>query len=262
MKLAAIYNVWDGVELLSGSMKSVADGVDLFIIVFQKVSNTGEIFDPTPWIHTVNHKQMLLIEYRPDIGLINNPGQHERNKRNLGLNIAREHGCSHFLHMDCDEYYMDFTGLVNKFKSRNITTSVCNIHSYFKSPTLRLENLDNYYVPFIHVLDEHTTAGKVSQKNYGMYVDPTRTINTGDFPGIIGTMHHFTWIRNEIERKVRNSTAVNNIMRSNLLDDYNSPFTNAGSILKDYNNQKLIRVPDHFEIKKMLDPDNPAQLID
>ena len=46
MKLAAIYNVWDGVELLRGSMESVKDGVDLFIIVYQNVSNIGEVFHP------------------------------------------------------------------------------------------------------------------------------------------------------------------------------------------------------------------------
>ena len=46
MKLAAIYNVWDGEEHLLGSMKCLTGHIDLFIIVFQRVSNFGEPFDP------------------------------------------------------------------------------------------------------------------------------------------------------------------------------------------------------------------------
>jgi hypothetical protein len=261
MKLAAIYNVWDGVELLHGSMQSVADGVDVFIIVYQTVSNSGELFDPKPWIAdairklSITHPNTTCAwhEYKPN--MFRNPGQHERNKRNIGLTIARDYECTHFLHMDCDEYYMDFVQLKSKYIASGSWKSVCNIHSYFKLPTLRLENLDNYFVPFIHLLRDDTIAGNTSQREYGAYVDPTRTINglnTNDAPPVIGTMHHFTWIRNDIMRKVRNSTAVNNIMKSNLIDDYNSPFTSKGTILKDYNNQKLISVPDHFNILEMI----------
>jgi hypothetical protein len=41
MKLAAIYNAWDGVELLKGSMNCLKDGVDIFIVIYQDVSNYG-----------------------------------------------------------------------------------------------------------------------------------------------------------------------------------------------------------------------------
>jgi len=48
MKLAAIYNVWDGVELLHGSIECIKDHVNQIIIVWQNVSNIGEIYDPMP----------------------------------------------------------------------------------------------------------------------------------------------------------------------------------------------------------------------
>jgi hypothetical protein len=218
MKLAAIYNVWDGVELLNGSMESVADGVDLFIIVFQNVSNTGEIYDPRPFMNLnikwLNEKKVITREYKPEIGIYNNPGQHERNKRNIGLDIARENGCSHFLHLDCDEYYLNFKAMKKAFLESGAAGSACKIYTYFKEPTLRLMNHDNYFVPFIHQLNENTICGK---SVYPHYVDPTRKINVAGHVPIIGDMHHFSWIRNDINRKIRNSTARVNIEKSDLL---------------------------------------------
>ena len=35
-------------------------------------------------------------------------------------------------------------------------------------------------------------------------------------------MHHYSWVRNDIMRKVNNSTARDNILRSSLLSDYES----------------------------------------
>ncbi|MFW8746205.1 hypothetical protein, partial [Mesorhizobium japonicum] len=75
---------------------------------------------------------------------------------------------------DCDEYYENFGEAKQKFIDSGAKGSVCKILTYFKKPTLRLENEDNYYVPFIHELNENTTVG-----NYGypFYADPTRKIN-------------------------------------------------------------------------------------
>lgn len=251
MKLAAIYNVWDGVELLNGSMKSVADGVDLFIVVFQKKSNFGEQWDPTPHMNFDPTHNVIMVEYNPTVG--GSPGMHERNKRNIGLDIARENGCSHFLHMDCDEYYLNFKAMKKAFLESGKAGSACKIYTYFKKPTLRLMNHDNYFVPFIHKLDENTISGG---HNYPHYVDPTRKINVSGNVPIIGDMHHFSWIRNDINRKIRNSTARVNIEKSNLLKDYLDPGTTAGTELKDYQNQKLIRVHDYFGIEKMLNTKN------
>ena len=248
MKLAAIYNVWDGVELLNGSMRSVADGVDLFIIVFQRVSNFGEPFDPSPFIEGIPGKEMILTEYIPDFADAS-PALNEKIKRQTGLDIANENGCSHFLHMDCDEYYMDFVNLKNEFIESGCAGSVCRIYTYFKDPTLRLMNHDNYFVPFIHALGVDTIAGWYK---YPHYVDPTRRINVdGDVP-IIGEMHHFSWVRKDINRKIRNSTARANIERSDLLKDYLDPLTLDGTKLKDYQNQTLVRVGDWFNIWPMI----------
>lgn len=241
-KLAAIFNVWDGAELLNGSLKCLKGHVDAIIIVYQDVSNYGEKYDPSSEF-SFSGFPCVFHKYTPfeESGFRN-----EINKRNIGLTIARELECTHFLHMDCDEYYEDFGAAKGEYFEKNPQGgSVCKMFTYFKSPTLRLENEDNYHVPFIHKLNPGTTAGHSS---YPFYVDPTRKINVDHVIELSTRMHHFSYVRKDIERKTRNSSAKINIERSQLLQDYHSDQVKSGFFVKDFN-QKLIEVPNQFNIK-------------
>ena len=242
-KLCAIYNVFDSVELLNGSMNCLKNDVDLFIIVWQDVSNFGEYYDCTKDFQLPDFGcKIIFSKYEPQI---NKGGTwNETQKRNIGLEIAKENNCTHFLHLDCDEYYENFSEAKKQFIDSGAKGSVCKILTYFKKPTLRLENEDNYYVPFIHELKPDTIAGNTE---YPFYVDPTRKINESNVVLLHVYMHHFSWIRKDIERKSRNSSAKFNIERSQLLHDYYSNETKDGYFLKDYN-QKLIEVENLFEI--------------
>ena len=248
-KLCAIYNCWDSTELLKYSVESIKDHVDLIIIVWQKISNYGESFDPEPDIEELITTKIQLNHFYPD--LKKTGMQNETEKRNIGLAIARSYQCTHFFHIDADEMYRDFSKLKDAyFRKEEVkpTTdgSVLKIITYFKHPTLSLEKADNYFVPFIHKLNPDTTAG--IQNRYPHYVDPTRRINASDVFEITGYMHHYSWVRKDIERKVRNSSAKANIERSQLLQDYHNPELGPGYFLKDYG-QKLIEVPNYFNIE-------------
>lgn len=243
MKLAAIYNVWDGVELLRGSMETMRCKVDVFIIVFQNISNFGEYYSPLTDIDLDGINQEVILKfYSPDTSL--GGGINETNKRNIGIRAAREAGCTHFMLCDCDEYFQDFAGGVEQYLASGKEGSACKILTYFKKPTLRFENFDNYYVPFIHQLKEDTTSG---HSRYPLYVDPTRRINCKDVAVIEEPMHHFSYIRKNILRKVRNSSAKHNIEKSQLIVDYNDPTCGPGFYVQDFN-QKLIEVDNIFNI--------------
>lgn len=243
MKLAAIYNVWDGVELLEASMATVLDHVDLIIIVWQDVSNYGEKYNPMAEVQLDKYPNVVKVKYSPADKT--GPGVSERDKRNLGLDIARQHKCTHFLHMDTDEFYMDFEEAKREYIRSGVDGSVVPILTYFKRPTYRLENYDNYFVPFIHKLHKRTQAGVGT---YPFYVDPTRKVNAGGVRLLREPMHHMSWVRKDIKRKIRNSTARKNIDRSKLLRDYLDENTGPGTILEDYQNQVLIEVPDNFNL--------------
>lgn len=241
MKLAAIYNAWDGICLLRGSMLCLKNHVDLFIIVWQDVSNFGEKYNPIPDMDLSGFPNVILHKYDPTVGA---GPFNEKKKRNIGLDIARANGCTHFLHLDNDEYYEDFGEAKNLYIKAGKAGSVCKLYTYFKLPTLRFDTPDGYFVPFIHELRADSQAG---MRNYPFYVDPTRRINETEVIELPVYMHHFSWVRKDIERKCRNSSAKENIERGTMLQDYYSPNIGPGYYVKDYD-KKLVNVPNLFSI--------------
>jgi len=244
MKLAAIYNVWDGEELLRGSVELIKDHVDLFIFVWQDVSNFGEHYNPIPNLNLPEGINKILVKYDPQYqcGFPN-----ECAKRNLGLYTAKENNCTHFLHLDCDEYYENFADAKQKYLTTGAHGSVCKLFTYFKKPTLRFESEDGYFVPFIHKLFPDTIAGKRGPVDYPFHVDPTRKINQQDVVLLDVHMQHFSWVRLDIERKARNSSAKYNLEEGTMLKDYQNNEVGPGFYVKDYD-KKLIEVPNYFGI--------------
>jgi hypothetical protein len=242
MKLAAIYNCWDGNELLRGSMECLRDHVDLFIIVTQNVSNFGERYSPTLDLKGFN---TMVVKYTPafNAGAIN-----ETNKRNLGLEVAKAEHCTHFIQMDTDEYYEDFGKAKQDYIRSGLNGSVVKIFTYFKKPEWRCDKEDGYYVPFIHRLKSDSRCGKYQ---YPFYVDPTRRVNETDIVLLDVHMHHMSWVRSNIERKCRNSSAKANIERGTLLKDYYSPELEnnpEGFYIKDWD-RRITIVPNQFGIR-------------
>lgn len=243
IRLGAIINVWDGVELLRGSMTCMKGHVDHYIIVYQPRSNFGEEYNPLADIQAAieGFENVHLIQYVPVMYKREHTGmRNEKAKRNLGIETARRLNCSHFLHIDVDEYYEDFGAAKQAYIDSNHHGSVCKMWTYFKKPTWRLENPENYYVPFIHRLTQNTFVGP----QYPFYVDRTRRVNQNDVVLLEGVMmHHFSWVRKDIARKCRNSSAKN---LSQHLGEYEA--AQVGKRLAMYD-QRLIEVPNIFNIE-------------
>lgn len=253
MKLAAIYNVWDGIELLNGSLRCLKGNVDLFIIIYQNISNSGEgdpefLFKDHVWPFDYPADNLILLKYDPTIewgGQLN-----ERAKRNFGLEEARRRGCTHFMHIDCDEYYKNFGLIKNAYIDSGHAGSVLRLNTYFKKPTFMFDPPEDYYVPFIHELKEETKAGWSS---YKYYVDPTRAINESDVVELPFFMHHFSWVRHDIMKKARNSSANVGgrlVKNEQIFKDYNSPDLGEGYHVSNWN-RKIKVVPDIFGLNEI-----------
>jgi hypothetical protein len=216
MKLAAIYNVWDCEYMLGGSIKQIRDNVDLVIVVYQVVSNYGE---SNPEVEDVVMQLKrdgmidILVDYKPyDFGK-RNGFRNECSKRNIGLNIAQNEGCTHFISMDCDEYYdsAQFSTVKDYIaqNERMYDFTRINLYTYFKEPTWRLFPIEPYYVPFICKL--HPNA-KLGNDYNTLKVDPTRALQgdckVSQFPIETIVMHHYSWVRRDIGMKLRSSSAV------------------------------------------------------
>lgn len=242
-KLSAIFNAYDGTELLEKSIQQIYEYCDLIIIVYQTTSNFGEQWSPLPEIeHLGELPKILLVKYDPTIewgGQLN-----ERAKRNLGIDFARDNHCTHFMGMDVDEFYEDFGEYKKLYFESGSAGSVCKMQTYFKKPTLMFDRPEDYYVPFIHELNEDTRSGSSS---YKFYVDPTRAINQSDVVELPFLMHHFSWVRKDIMRKARNSSSQGIIKNPIIMKDYNSPEVGPGYFLANWN-RTLVEVPDIFHL--------------
>jgi hypothetical protein len=212
MRVIAIYNVFDGIELLEGSIRQIYPECFKVLIVYQTTSNFGEVDDGVEefvQMLALKYKRISLLKYVPDTTI--SGGQNEKNKRMAGISSARNLGGSHFLLIDCDEYYERgaFRRAKQIIRNGGFDSSACRLFTYFKQPTYRLSPLEDYYVPFISSIDLTLT------NEFPVYADPTRLTMGSKFYEFRQEelmMHHFSWVRNDIGKKIRNSSARDDLL--------------------------------------------------
>lgn len=234
MKLCAIYNVWDDMDLLHSSMRNISPLVDGIIIIFSSASNYGETTKVSEFDFQRFHEFQLHHPFVPDLKL--EPRSNETLKRNYGLDEARRFGFTHFIMMDADEFYdpTEFLNEKKRIEENDLLGLVCRVKCYFKSPTLTI-GYDTTLVPFIHKITPGlrfefnknypfawtTLNGVAFTERKQIRIDPTRSMNINSGVGWSDiTMHHYSWVRSDIKKKIRNSTARMNIERSSIVKDY------------------------------------------
>jgi glycosyltransferase involved in cell wall biosynthesis len=243
MKLCAIYNVWNDWDWLEISCERIWPLVDGIIVIASEKSNHGEISPiPYEWIGKVILREPFL----------HNPMYAETDKRNYGLSIARRAGYTHFVMMDADELYVpeEFKAAKKLFEDTELQGLVCRSQVYFGSPKLTI-GLDTTLVPFIHKITP--TLKHEFNRNYpfawegkAIRIDPTRSLNINSGVKMCDvTMHHYSWVRKDYEKKIRNSTARANLDRSTIREDLR--LAKDGYFVKFYG-KSLVRAQVEFNI--------------
>ena len=218
MRLLNIYNVFDAEEFLACSVSHIRPVSDSILCVVQTTSNYGNLYQGG-----LNEARRLLKsgqidyikEYKPDG--YRNAMFNETAKRNSGLQFARVHCFTHVLMMDCDEFFVtdELRGAKAYAESHpKIDWWVCDIKVYFKDIDLTV-GIDNTKMAFI------SKVGIASGNSHGRYtIDHTRRYNSPNYEKIDIVMHHYSWVRKDIARKIENSTARKHIEKSRLLENY------------------------------------------
>lgn len=222
MRLCIIYIVWDDYFLLKYSIENIKSLVDGIIVVYSNTSNYGELstipdYALPGYVNGYN--------WEPDLKL--SPLVNETDKRNFGLNKAKQAGYTHFLVCDSDEFYKhdEFLKIKEKVTSNNIDGIVCPSVVYFRSPKLSIGR-DVTLVPHIHkltpdIIHQFNRSYPYAWINRQIRIDPSRSLNITS--GVEYTeeieLHHFSWCRKDYEKKIRNSTARDNITRSTIMND-------------------------------------------
>lgn len=217
MKLVAIFCVWHDWDMLKYSVRNIKDVVDAVFVIGSEKSNYGEVSPiPHSW-------RKHIYNWEPDsrVSISGN----ETNKRNFGLKIARDNGYTHFICMDADEFYVKEDFLRERDNFGDAKGKVCATQVYFKSPKLTI-GLDTTRVPFIQkltpgVYHQFNRAYPFAWENGEIKIDPTRSLTTlSDIEWSPIIMHHYSYVRKDINVKIRNSTARTNIERSTVLQDF------------------------------------------
>lgn len=215
MKIGVSYNLFDGEELLEDSIKSIRKNVDYISVIYQEISNFGDECS----VNLVS----LLNELKKN-GLVNeihkyNPNLkvggswNEITKRNLGLYLSKNNNCTHHMAMDSDEFYTDeqFKYLKKVMVDGDYDSSCCQMVTYYKEPIYRLEPKEEYYVSLLFKIVENKEY--VLGHSFPVLVDPTRRMKTNKckiFTRDEIEMHHLSYIRHNIRKKLENSSAVVN----------------------------------------------------
>jgi hypothetical protein len=213
MKLGISYNIFDGEELLEGSIKQIKDQVDYISVVCQTTSNFGKPCSENliPLLKKLKKEKLIdeVLLYTPNV---QNGGHfNEIQKRNVGLNSSLKVNCSHHMSMDCDEYYIsdEFTNLKNLVEEGDYDSSYCQMLTYHHSWEYILDPPEDYYVSLITKINENSLY--VLGAPAPVLVDPTRRILNLKRPLILRReqiqMHHGSYIRNNIKTKLENSSA-------------------------------------------------------
>lgn len=228
MKLIAVYNVFDGEEFLERSVDAIREHVDMIICVVQNKAYNG--FKYNGGIAKVYE----LLEAGKVDYMIGWEGNIQLEKRQRCLDVALEHGATHFIGMDCDEVYNSNEFKIGKDIAMKHNGSYCRIKTYFKREDLTI-GMDNYFVPFIHKVEKGIKTGG---KGYPVLVDPRRAIVNTDVIELPIIMHHYSWVRDDISIKVNSHDSAHIIKQNGLLEDYEK--AELGSYIRHYD-KKLKR---------------------
>lgn len=214
MKLAALYTIYNGTELLKGSIEQIARYCDEIIICYQNHSNTGNVSrESDNWIK--ENKEFLrkigakILYFYPDLN--KNTKQNERDKHNCMLETARKQGCTHFFLSACDHYYdqTEFEKAKMYVSENNIDVSLTYMYTFYKQTNWRLEPIESYCMPFICKIHPDTTI--CQNPNYPILTDPSVQVapakNFHIFSQDEIMLYHFSMIRLNIDSKFDNAAA-------------------------------------------------------
>eukprot|EP01120_Amphizonella_sp_Union-15-10_P002576 TRINITY_DN12891_c0_g1_i1.p1 TRINITY_DN12891_c0_g1~~TRINITY_DN12891_c0_g1_i1.p1 ORF type:complete len:337 (-),score=56.28 TRINITY_DN12891_c0_g1_i1:4-1014(-) len=242
MKLGACYNLFDCEELLETSILSIRPSVDYIVVVYQLISNFGNPCNPhleeflldlvqkglveelvlyTPKIFEPEEKMAFTSkEVRPEelggpVETIGNQFLNEISKREIGRLKCAERGCTHFMTIDADEYYL--TNELNYAKEKilkfDYDATACRMRIFFKEPIYEYFPYDNVNsVPLIYKISSDMDF-KLAHP-YPAVLDPTRRIQNFKrfyhFERSEIEMYHMTFVRKDITQKLKNvSNRVN-----------------------------------------------------
>lgn len=214
-RLGLTINSFDASELLFQLISEIRDQVDWVAAIYQKKSYWGNPMAKTDMeeLERLRNIGLIdeLIEFKPNFAKYSR--EQECDKRNMGIQIAKERGMTHILNIDADEFYDkdQFKNAIDLINKNGWGITYCSYVNYYRDFEHYLVYPFRPFVPFIHTTYfNYTYNGPAPGPT-----DPTRRIlnpsNLGTyiFPDEVLRMGHAAWIRRDIRKKLVNWSAKN-----------------------------------------------------
>lgn len=254
MKLCVTISAWaDTIDLLPHCIENLLPVVDGILVIWSNQSNYGQHRDDC-YLFSISDfdPKVRFYQYEPNGKF--NCHENETLKRNYGIDKAKQLGFTHIIVSDADEFYFkeDIEQGRNIFMlDPTLNGLVCGLNVYIKKPTLFCA--DHTLVSFITKLQSETKVGAF--KNFpfaydgqgNAHIDPTRRFNYSNNVEFLDDvkMHHFSWCRKDVNLKIENSSARNNIKKSSIYEDLANA---APGVYNHFYRQKLQECPNYFNL--------------
>ena len=224
---------FEGTEHLASIITEFRDIVDYVVIGLQRKSYHGdpiepidlnEIFRLKDEDHLVDNVLEVVLDSSKE------PRIQETDKRNMLIQDIEDHGCSHAIIIDSDEYYSHNSILkaVQEIDEHDYEITYCQYINYYADYNhfLVYPFKDGMYVPFI---TKTKYRHSFDCTDFPMPSDPTRrfvrpydredditfpngqkrkqkhfTVDYYIFPWNVVKMHHLSWLRADMRKKVNN----------------------------------------------------------
>lgn len=253
MKLIICYTVFNGLELLEKSIKSIYDHVDVVLIGYQTTSNKFNVDESVAdFVSYIAKKypKVKLYYYKPNKLL--QTKEQERVKHTELLREAKKLGATHYILSACDHFYTKEHVEYGKqlTKDLDFDVSLTMMRTYYKHPTWQMSPMETYYMPFICKMYPST---KYIKGKYPVKVDPSVIVNTSKnlfiFQPASCILHHYSMIREDIENKFMNAAASVRWSEGKI-SKFIYEYQNAklGDEISYFQGRKIIEVPNLFNI--------------
>ncbi len=256
MNLAVYYNCATCSELLEYSVIEMLKVTPYIVLHFQRKTNTGTSANKRhfrKYFKLAKKYHLQLFEFWPDEN--KTPKANETQKRNIGLKQAQLQGYGYFMSIDEDEIYQgeELYKAFITFDYESWDSSVCRLLTYYKKPTLQVTPPEDYYVSVFYKVDSRIF---IEGLPFPVKVDPARKMKPNRlkiFNWEELTMHHYSYVRKDIEEKLRTQSASVNF--KDRIDDIVKHYQNHKNTNPAYWGGKQVRyfdlkeVKNHFKIK-------------
>lgn len=206
MKLIALYSVYNGTELLDGSIERIIDLVDEIAVCIQTTSNTGNTSNESEkWLKKSKYRNKItVLRWEPDLD--KNTKRNEVDKHNFMLSYAKFNGFSHFMILACDHYYDPLEFALIRDYAGKFDVTVTRMYTYYKHENWRLDPIEDYTMPFICRVRDGVSFHYGAR--YPEKTDPSVVLSKYDtFEVLDIMMHHYSMIRTDVKSKFQNAAA-------------------------------------------------------